>query len=213
MITPAYTPQCNPVERTNRTIKTMISQYVDKDQRTWDERLPALQFAYNTAWHETTGYTLAYLNCGRELVSPVSERTEEAQDTTTPEGINKQLQEAFEVVKINLAKAFQKQKRYYDLRRRASKPKLGDWVWRREHVLSKKAEAFNAKLAPKYGGPYEVRRVISPVIVDLRSKTGKWLRHVHIQDLKPVNKNKEKDDIEGEYDSDNEQNEGAMMTC
>lgn len=31
--TPAYASHCNPVEKTNRTIKTMISQFVEKDQR------------------------------------------------------------------------------------------------------------------------------------------------------------------------------------
>jgi len=110
-------------------------------------------------------------------------------------------------VKINLARAFQKQKKFYDLRRRAWKPRLGDWVWRREHMLSNKAEAFNAKLAPKYGGPYEVRRIISPVIVDLRNEAGKWLRHIHIQDLKPVNKNKKENSSEDEHDTDSEESD------
>ncbi|KMQ93144.1 gypsy retrotransposon integrase-like protein 1-like protein [Lasius niger] len=41
-ITPVYTPQCNPVERTNCTVKTMISQYVEDDHKNWDEHLPAL---------------------------------------------------------------------------------------------------------------------------------------------------------------------------
>jgi len=31
-----------------------------------------------------------------------------------------------------------------------------------------------------------VRRIVSPVIVDLRDARGKWYRHVHIHDLKPT---------------------------
>ncbi|MGL4198295.1 MAG: hypothetical protein ACRCSX_11095, partial [Allorhizobium sp.] len=58
------------------------------------------------------------------------------------------------------------------------------------HPLSKKVDDFNAKLAPKFTGPLEVRRVISPVIVDLRSKTGKWFKHTHVQHLKPARENK-----------------------
>jgi len=185
----AYAPHCNPVERTNRTIKTMISQYVNRDHRTWDEHLAELQFAYNTAVHDATGYTPAYLNYGRELASPAE--TEE-QNTTpeTPDAMHQKLQEAYELVRVNLAEAFQCQRKYYDLRRRAWKPQLGEWVLKREHPLSKKADAFNAKLAPKYGGPFEVRKYVSPVIVDLRSKRGKWVRHVHIQDLKTMAQNK-----------------------
>ncbi|KMQ82395.1 reverse ribonuclease integrase, partial [Lasius niger] len=67
---PVYAPQCNPVERTNRTIKTMISQFVENDHRAWDDHLPALQFAFNTAVHDATGYSPAYLNHGRELTAP-----------------------------------------------------------------------------------------------------------------------------------------------
>jgi len=59
--TPVRAPHCNSVERTNRTLKTMIHH------RRWDEHLLPLQYAYNTARHETTGYTPAYLNCSRKL--------------------------------------------------------------------------------------------------------------------------------------------------
>ncbi|KMQ87308.1 hypothetical protein RF55_13435 [Lasius niger] len=48
----------------------MISQFVEKDQREWDENLPALQFAYNTATHDATGFSPAYLNYGQELCPP-----------------------------------------------------------------------------------------------------------------------------------------------
>jgi len=51
--TPAYAPHCNPVERANKTIKTMVAQYVDKNHRHWDRHIPALQFAYNTAKHDS----------------------------------------------------------------------------------------------------------------------------------------------------------------
>lgn len=34
---PIHAPQCNPVERTNRTIKTMIGQYVNQNHQNWNE--------------------------------------------------------------------------------------------------------------------------------------------------------------------------------
>lgn len=173
----------------------MISQYVDKDHRTWDEHLPELQFAYNTAVHDATGYTPAYLNHGRELISP-TEPEEKERTTEDPEGLRRKLQDAYTLVRINLAKAFQRQRRHYNLRRRAWKPEIGDWVLKKEHPLSKKADAFNSKLAPKYSGPYEIQKYVSPVIVDLKSKRGKWIRHVHIQDLKATENN----NIPGEND-------------
>jgi len=59
-------------------------------------------------------------------------------------------------------------------------------VWKRLHPLSSKREAFNAKLALKYVGSLEVRKILFPVVVDLRDEKGRWYRHVHIQDLKPT---------------------------
>ena len=190
---PVRAPHCNPVERTNRTIKTMIAQYVDQDHRNWDEHLFALQFAYNTAVHDATGYTPAYLNHGRELTppTPLPDPTErEDGEEVQPDEIRRRLEDAYGLAKIHLARAFQRQQHYYDLRRRGWQPAVGEWVWKRDHPLSKKNEAFNAKLAPRYVGPLEVRRKISPVIVDLRSEKGKWYRHVHIQELKPAPENK-----------------------
>ncbi|XP_044755050.1 uncharacterized protein LOC123314004 [Coccinella septempunctata] len=66
-LAPVYSPQCNPVERVNRTLKTMIAQFCEKDQRTWDEHLKELTFAINSARQESTGYTPAFLNFGREM--------------------------------------------------------------------------------------------------------------------------------------------------
>jgi len=186
--TPPYAPHCNPVERANKTIKTMVSQYVGKNHQQWDRHIAALQFAYNTAHHDTTGYTPAFLNHGRELHGPHPEDRRRSQGLIAPELNQRRLEEAYEVVRTNLARAFQKQASHYDLRRRDWRPKIGDQVWKRSHQLSSKKDAVNAKLAPKYIGPLTVRNIVSPVIVDLRSEQGKWFRHVHIQDLKPAPK-------------------------
>jgi len=179
---PVHAPHCNPVERTNRTLKTMIAQYVGRNHRSWDEHLPELQFAYNSARHEATGYSP--LNLGRELVTPTNRSAARLGPSPPPDTTRQHLEEAHELVRISMARAFQNQQRHYDLRRRPWKPKIGEWVWKRDYPLSNKAKAHNAKLAPKFRGPLEVRRIISPVIVDLRDRSGRWYRHVHVKDLK-----------------------------
>ncbi|KAL6417610.1 hypothetical protein ACFW04_012626 [Cataglyphis niger] len=179
----------------------MIAQYVDRDHREWDEALPALQFAYNTAVHDATGYTPAFINHSRELIPPIP-ALPRSPAAPTPDIVQRRIQEAEEVVRVNLARSFQRQEHYYNLRRRQWRPQIGETVWKRE---SNKANAFNAKLAPKFIGLLEVRRMISPVIADLRSKSGKWYRHVHIQDLKPAPKINN-DDARA-LDDDNSDNE------
>ncbi|GFV58069.1 hypothetical protein TNCV_2108971 [Trichonephila clavipes] len=65
--TTAYHPQTNGLtERFNKTLADMLSMYVDVEQKNWDEILPFVTFAYNTAKEETTGFTPFYLLHGRE---------------------------------------------------------------------------------------------------------------------------------------------------
>ncbi|XP_032689937.1 uncharacterized protein LOC116853147 [Odontomachus brunneus] len=159
---PVYAPHCNPVERANRTVKTMIRQYVGRDHRNWDRHLGALQFAMNTAQQASTGYSPAFLNHGRELRAPGATPPLQATVATPP---NEQ---------------------QYNLRRRPWKLRVGEQVWKRDHPLSTKTDAYAAKLAPRYLGPLTVRRLVSPVIADLQDEAGRWYRHVHVQDLKPA---------------------------
>nr|XP_043067114.1 uncharacterized protein LOC122321340 [Drosophila bipectinata] len=65
-----YTPQENPTERVNRTVKTMIAQFARKDQRTWDEHWPELMLAVNSAVSESTGYSPCFGTQGREPRRP-----------------------------------------------------------------------------------------------------------------------------------------------
>ncbi|KAM7298963.1 DDE-type integrase/transposase/recombinase [Ixodes scapularis] len=68
--TTAYHPQTNGLtERLNKTIADMISMYVDVEHKTWDEVLPYVTFAYNTAVQETTGFTPFQLVHGRKVTT------------------------------------------------------------------------------------------------------------------------------------------------
>lgn len=191
--TPPYTPQSNPVERANRTIKTMISQYCGEKHRHWDQKLPELVMALNTARQESTGFSPAFLNFGRELEVPKSIYrqmmldAEDGSPNSIPAHIKRleQLQEAFQIVRGNLDKAFSKQSRHYNLRRRDWRCHVGDEVMKADHHLSSAVKGFAAKLAPKYSGPYKVTKVRSPVVYDLMDSAGKRLKNIHVKDLKP----------------------------
>ena len=60
-----YHAQANPVERVNRTLKTMISMFVKNDHREWDTHTPEFAFALNTSVHASTKVSPAFLNFGR----------------------------------------------------------------------------------------------------------------------------------------------------
>lgn len=186
--TAPYTPQENPTERANRTIKTIIAQFADDQHQKWDEFLPEIMLALNTSISETTGYSPAFLTQGREPRLPKALYDEVTVGTGAqnlrPDERSDELKEIFAVVRRNLINASVKQQNYYNLRRRPWKPKIGDLVLARQHPLSKAIESFAAKLAPKFDGPFQVQEFISPVIVKLKNLRNNELKRTHISDLK-----------------------------
>ena len=69
-----YPPQANPVERANHTLKTMIAPYFKEQHTTWDEELPELLFAMNTAVYSSTGVSPAMSLYGRQPEPPGTQR-------------------------------------------------------------------------------------------------------------------------------------------
>ena len=68
----AYHPQSNGlVERFNRTLLNMLTNFVSSDQRDWDQKLPFLMLAYRSSEHESTGYSPNQMMLGRETELPV----------------------------------------------------------------------------------------------------------------------------------------------
>ncbi|KAM8701673.1 hypothetical protein ACLKA7_004866 [Drosophila subpalustris] len=67
-----YCPQKNPTERTNRTVKTKIAQFIKGHQSSWDELLPELSLAVNSSLADSTGFNPAFLTLGREPRLPAA---------------------------------------------------------------------------------------------------------------------------------------------
>ncbi|GLV46477.1 hypothetical protein CBL_20807 [Carabus blaptoides fortunei] len=58
-------------------------------------------------------------------------------------------------------------------------------VWRRYFALSNVADNFASKLAPKYVGPFVIRKKISSTTYELGDHNGKERGVWHVKDLKP----------------------------
>ena len=62
-----YTPQGNATcERMNQTLLDMLGTLEDTSKRQWRNHLGAMQYAYNTTIHSTTGFSPFYLMFGRK---------------------------------------------------------------------------------------------------------------------------------------------------
>lgn len=62
----AFHPETDgATERANKTLGQMLRVCISPDQKDWVARLPAIEFAINSARSESTGYAPFYLNTGR----------------------------------------------------------------------------------------------------------------------------------------------------
>lgn len=186
---PNYSPHCNPTERVNRVLKSMLSAYVVTNHRKWDECLAELGAAYRSARHEVTSTSPYFVNFGQEMivhgneykVSPSSIDPSRTSTQERSDGIRK----LRDCVKKRLEKASANSREQYNLRRRHVEYKVGDLVWKKQYVLSDAANYFTSKLAGKYSGPFKVRKRVGYCVYELESDRGVSIGTWHTKDLKP----------------------------
>lgn len=182
-----YYAQANPVERTNRVIKTILTSYVSERQRDWDKYIHKVVCAINTAKSEVTQLTPYFINHGREmctmggldLIDVDKEKITEKEKIKALKDRSKEFLKLYKDVHCRLKKAYVDAKKRYDLRHRPVEYKPGQLVWRKNFVLSDASKYFNAKLADKYVGPFKIfRRVANDIyeLTDLEDKPikGAW---------------------------------------
>ncbi|KAM8702429.1 hypothetical protein ACLKA7_007760 [Drosophila subpalustris] len=120
--TAPYSQQQNPTEHAKRTVKTMMSQYLDGEQSSWDTLLPEISLAINSSKSDSNGFSPAYMVQGREPRLPGMLYHEVTPSLGTeaqqPDDKARHLQEIFKVAKENMQRATAEQSRHYNLRRR-----------------------------------------------------------------------------------------------
>jgi transposase InsO family protein len=201
LFTARYHPQANPAERINRVLKTMLSTYVKENHRTWEDNLAKVGCAIRTATHEVIGHSPYFANFGREHVlfgnqlgvPPTDNEVLEDPDRSANRPEPKVFETLRKDILSRLARAYEKNAKQYNLRRRPLDFKQGDLVWKRNYVLSDATRNFTAKLAPKYVGPFTIKRKLSPWTYELMNDNNTSLGTWHIKDLKPHSNTPEPD--------------------
>lgn len=181
-----YHPQANPTERVNRTIKTMLASYVTDKHRMWDVNLAKIGCALRTAKHDSTGETPYFVNFGRRMVLSGTELDGVPEDVVETGNTERQedLKKLFIDVRKRLDIAARKSEKTYNLRRRPDEFFPRQAVWRRNFVLSDASKYFTKKLAPRYIGPFFVKKKFSPWTYELEDKDGKPAGVWNAKDLK-----------------------------
>lgn len=122
--TPPYHPQANFVERANRTVKPILTTFVSENQRDWDRYLPEFMFALNSIKQDSTGFSPAFLNFGRELPQPNTWRERISQNLPSKNETPQEWAQRFDILlntrtqaEENLAQASHRQTCNYNRRK------------------------------------------------------------------------------------------------
>lgn len=154
---PVYHPAPNPTERVNRVIVTAIRCALNKQlsHKTWDESIPNIAMAIRTSVHESTGFSPYFLNFGRHMVSSGKEydhlRNLAPNEDYDPTKMSEDMKKLYEVVRLNLHRAYERYSRPYNLRSNARHHfKQGDVVYRKNMHLSDKNKDYVGKFGNKF---------------------------------------------------------------
>lgn len=161
--TTPYHPQSDGmVERMNRTIKDMLSKYINANQTDWDRFVDGIVLAYNTTPHETTRISPYRLVFGKEAKLPINVLTENEDITTSEKEANKavyvrdleeKLSTIHEHAREFTKEASQRQKNYFDRNVRETNYEVGELVRRSQPKVGK---GEKLKLSRKWTGPWTI---------------------------------------------------------
>ncbi len=193
--TSSYHPIGNSmIERFNYTLVTLISAYVDEEQRQWDIHLPLLTSAYRSCLHEATGFSPNMLMLGREINAPMDlmygpifhePEVDPCQPNESEYVANHtdRMQRIYKLVRENLAKTGERQKKDYDARLSQNTYSVGDLVY---HLDSTKQKGKSPKLNPhKWIGPCIITKKYSDLLFEICVKQRGRRRLLHHNRLKP----------------------------
>ncbi|GBO12937.1 Retrovirus-related Pol polyprotein from transposon 297 [Araneus ventricosus] len=165
LLTTAYHPQTNGLmERLNKTLADMLALYVDVDQENWDNILPFVTFAYNSAKQKTTGFSPFFLVHVRDVDTPLDAILPFLPDESAYDYVQNLMtkaEEARQLAKIHLTKAQDKDKSRYDERNRTVSYKERDLVWIFTPI---RKVGLSEKLLKRYFGPYRQRGYLTSLM-------------------------------------------------
>ncbi len=154
--TTSYHPQTDGlVERFNRTLGDMLACYLNEELEKWDQFLPFVTLAYNSAQQASVKQSPFYLFFGREAILPNEITNITRYHYTEDDGkiYAQKWQQALNFAKKHLLNAQAKQKTYYDKKSKPNKYEVGDLVLLR---LPEAAGKFNNK----WEGPFRINKVL-----------------------------------------------------
>ncbi|KAJ4438243.1 hypothetical protein ANN_14182 [Periplaneta americana] len=178
-----YYPNPSQGERVNRNLRSALIAYHSHDHTSWDSQLDWLQFAFDSARHQSHKLIPFSLIMAYPPQSPLSNLwlfEDLLPDSPDPQ----QLKDLWTTARRNL-RMNHKVSAHYDQGRHPVPFHIGDSVYLRHHPVSNKANQITAKLTQRYKGPYKIVALDSPVTFRLQDDKGITVR-AHASQLKHI---------------------------
>ena len=177
------------VERTNRTILSMLKIYAESQPTTWDERLAHIMFAYRATPQASTGLSPNRMMFGREVSLPlhvVVGQPPRAEPGADPESYVVELQRSMErahaFAREHLGAAVKRQKIQYDRSSGALRGfQVGQACWYYNTAVPLgRARKFHAK----WKGPFVVVSQVNDVLYAIQRSAKERPFVTHVDKLK-----------------------------
>ena len=186
--TTPYRPQSDGmIERANRTIANMLTAFVDKNQKNWDDLIPLLMMAYRSTKHEATGVSPCEMLLGRPItlpvdialgrVDPVMKHTYKSEYAYN---LAQKLSNIHEFAREKLEKSSQNMLRDYNTKIHHNHYQTHDPVW-----LFIPKSVTKGKFHNSWAGPYRIYKRINDVLYQIKKGPKSRPKTVHHNHLKP----------------------------
>nr|XP_055054586.1 uncharacterized protein LOC129439799 [Misgurnus anguillicaudatus] len=196
-VTSAYHPQSNGQdERTNQTIKRVLSKYCNDKQNDWDRHLKGVVYAINTSKQASTKYTPYFLMFNRHplMAGTLNKKIDTHGDSFVVEnpevGIDDRIAEVTALrakVLDNIELAKKNQKIDYESRKRKNVKSFH--IHEGEEVLKankRKEGRKGGRLESNWTGPFVVKDITEKGLATLVDKSGTTLfQKTNVSQLKP----------------------------
>ena len=191
-------PQTNGLtERLNRTLIALIRKYTQAYPTRWAEFLPIFEFAYNRSKHSTTGAAPFQAYTGHLPPIPAQLLTtprhlQEPNDVTISahvQDLRRVLVETHEMIKEHETRVWDQVRSRENETRGKHSYQEGDEVllyW----VPFRTFNEGHKKHHTRYVGPFTVKRVIQPDVLELNGLPGRMPTHINIQYIHPYRRDK-----------------------
>jgi len=174
-------------ERAVRSMKQYLTSLCMAHPGDWAEKLPLVEFAFNSHVNTSTGLTPFFADLGRHPLGPVDLVSSSSPPSPTATALATSLHSiAAQLLDAGLV-ARTRQAHAADRHRRPHEFRVGDEVFvRSTHLLSPAARALPRPLRPRFAGPFRIAAVVSGTSFRLELPPGRRAHPVfHASVLRP----------------------------